>query len=129
MTAGRIYRGHEDSRGSRSDSTPIRLPREPSHTHYRHAHKHVLNQPLSQQALDLIDGLNDHRPHVVHFSGHASAWGLLLENEQGSQDGVGLAFDLLARVLGATDEPPRLVVLNACESLGAQTICSRPYRQ
>lgn len=29
--------------------------------------------------LDLIDGLNDHRPHVVHFSGHASAWGLLLE--------------------------------------------------
>lgn len=67
--------------------------------------------------LDLIDGLNDHRPHVVHFSGHASAWGLLLESEEGSQDGVGLAFDLLARVLGATDEPPRLVVLNACESL------------
>lgn len=67
--------------------------------------------------LDLIDGLNDHRPHVVHFSGHASAWGLLFESEEGSQDGVGLAFDLLARVLGATDEPPRLVVLNACESL------------
>lgn len=67
--------------------------------------------------LDLMDGLNDHRPHVVHFSGHASAWGLLLESEEGSQDGVGLAFDLLARVLGATDEPPRLVVLNACESL------------
>ncbi|MFD1717108.1 CHAT domain-containing protein [Georgenia deserti] len=67
--------------------------------------------------LDLIDGLNDHRPHVVHFSGHASAWGLLFESEEGSQDGVRLAFDLLARVLGATDEPPRLVVLNACESL------------
>ncbi len=55
MTAGRIYRGHEDSRGSRSDSTPIRLPREPSHTHYRHAHKHVLNQPLSQQALSFAE--------------------------------------------------------------------------
>lgn len=67
--------------------------------------------------MDLIDGLNDHRPHVVHFSGHASALGLLLEDDAGSQDGAGIEFALLARVLGATDEPPRLVVLNACESL------------
>ncbi len=66
---------------------------------------------------DLIDGLNDHRPHVVHFSGHASDWGVLMENEEGSPDGAELEFRLLARVLGATDEPPRLVVLNACESL------------
>ncbi|MGD8151402.1 CHAT domain-containing protein [Ornithinimicrobium sp. Y1694] len=67
--------------------------------------------------MDLIDGLNDHRPHVVHFSGHASAWGVLLEDEAGSQDGAEVEFALLAKVLGATDEPPRLVVLNACESL------------
>lgn len=66
---------------------------------------------------DLIDGLNDHRPHVVHFSGHASAYGVLLEDDAGSQDGAGVEFRLLARVLGATDDPPRLVVLNACESL------------
>lgn len=66
---------------------------------------------------DLLDGLNDDRPHIVHFSGHASAWGLLLENEQGTEAGHGLDFDLLARVLGSTDEPPRLVVLNACNSL------------
>lgn len=72
---------------------------------------------------DLIDGLNDHRPHVVHFSGHASAWGVLLEDEAGSRDGAGVEFALLARVLGATDEPPRLVVLNACESLeGAEDL-------
>lgn len=67
--------------------------------------------------MDLIDGLNDHRPHVVHFSGHASGWGVLLEDEAGSQDGAEVEFALLAKVLGATDEPPRLVVLNACESL------------
>ncbi|MPZ04330.1 CHAT domain-containing protein, partial [Micrococcus luteus] len=30
---------------------------------------------------------------------------------------AGRQVALLARVLGATDEPPRLVVLNACESL------------
>lgn len=66
---------------------------------------------------DLIDGLNDYRPHVVHFSGHAGLTGLLMENEAGDEDGADLEFSLLARVLGATDVPPRLVVLNACESL------------
>ena len=68
-------------------------------------------------ANDLLDGLNDLRPHIVHFSGHADAAGLLMENEAGSEDGHDVAFTLLARVLGATDQPPRLVVLNGCESL------------
>lgn len=67
--------------------------------------------------MDLLEGLNDHRPHVVHFSGHANGLGLLMENEAGTQEGDGLDFTMLARLLGATDEPPRLVVLNACESL------------
>lgn len=66
---------------------------------------------------DLVDGLNDHRPHIVHFSGHANSLELLLENDAGDEDGHNVEFSLLARVLGATDEPPRLVVLNACESL------------
>jgi hypothetical protein len=66
---------------------------------------------------DLTDGLNDHRPHVVHFSGHADALGVWMENDAGEPDGQGVNFTLLARLLGATDEPPRLVVLNACESL------------
>ncbi|WP_026932072.1 CHAT domain-containing protein [Glycomyces tenuis] len=66
---------------------------------------------------DLIDGLNDHRPHIVHFSGHAGITGLLMENDAGDELGADVEFQLLARVLGATDDPPRLVVLNACESL------------
>ena len=37
---------------------------------------------------DLIDGLNDHRPHIVHFSGHANSYGLLMENEGGDEDGA-----------------------------------------
>lgn len=68
-------------------------------------------------SMDLLDGLNEHRPHVVHFSGHANSWGVLMGNEQGTTSGDDLDFALLARMLGATDEPPRLVVLNACESL------------
>lgn len=66
---------------------------------------------------DLIQGLNDHRPHVVHFSGHASTLGIHLEKDDGTTDGTGMNFGILASLLGATDEPPRLVVLNACESL------------
>ncbi len=66
---------------------------------------------------DLLDGLNDHRPHIVHFSGHAGPDGLLIENEAGDEDGAEVDFELLARILGATDDPPRLLVLNACESL------------
>lgn len=66
---------------------------------------------------DLIDGLNDHRPHIVHFSGHANDLGLLMENEAGDEIGHDVEFALLARLLGATDQPPQLVVLNACESL------------
>jgi len=67
--------------------------------------------------MDLLEGLNEHRPHVVHFSGHANSLGLLMDNDAGTQEGDGLDFTTLARLLGATDEPPQLVVLNACESL------------
>jgi hypothetical protein len=66
---------------------------------------------------DLLDGLNDYRPHIVHFSGHAGPDGVLMENEAGDDDGTDITFDLLARVLGATDDPPRLLVMNACDSL------------
>lgn len=66
---------------------------------------------------DLVDGLNDHRPHIVHFSGHADSDGLLMENEAGDEVGHDIDFPLLAHALGATDDPPRLVVMNACNSL------------
>jgi hypothetical protein len=72
---------------------------------------------------DLIDGLNDHRPHIVHFSGHANEWGLFMDNDEGTEDGHDVTFDLVGRALDATDDPPRLIVMNACESLaGADAI-------
>lgn len=74
-------------------------------------------------SMDLLEGLNEHRPHVVHFSGHANSLGLRMENDQGTTEGDDLDFGLLGRLLGATDEPPRLIVLNACESLaGAEDL-------
>lgn len=73
---------------------------------------------------DLIAGLNDLRPHVVHFSGHAGDAALLFDN--GSVEdpqGQDVPYDLLARALGATDVPPVLVVLNGCDTLaGAEVL-------
>ena len=67
---------------------------------------------------DLLDGLNDIRPHVVHFSGHGDGTSLLFDDAlvEGSV-GRTVSFDLLARALAATDHLPKMVILNACDSL------------
>jgi hypothetical protein len=73
---------------------------------------------------DLLDGLNDVRPHVVHFSGHAGDAAVLFDNASvDSPDGREVPFELLARALGATAEPPKLLVLNGCDTLdGAEVL-------
>lgn len=73
---------------------------------------------------DLLDGLNDMRPHIVHFSGHAGGEAIQFDTASltpGAGDLVG--FEVLVQALDATDHPPRLLVLNACDTLeGAETI-------
>lgn len=73
---------------------------------------------------DLIDGLNELRPHVVHFSGHAGSAAVLFDNASvDSPEGREVTFALLARVLGATSTPPVLLVLNGCDTLdGAEVL-------
>ncbi len=67
---------------------------------------------------DLLDGLNDVRPHVVHFSGHAGDAAVLFDNASvDSPEGHEVPFELLARALSATAEPPTLLVLNGCDTL------------
>jgi hypothetical protein len=52
---------------------------------------------------DVLDGLSDVRPHVVHFSGHAGGAAVLFDNASiSAADGHEVPFDLLARALGAT---------------------------
>jgi hypothetical protein len=69
----------------------------------------------------LLDGLNDVRPQIVHFSGHGNSHGLAMDNakvEKPADESV--SFDLLAKALAATDHQPRVVVLNSCHSSGAR---------
>lgn len=67
---------------------------------------------------DLLAGLNDVRPHVVHFSGHAGGAVLVFDNASvETPEGRDVTFELLARALKATTDPPVLLVLNGCDTL------------
>lgn len=67
---------------------------------------------------DLLDGINDVYPHIIHFSGHGGGQSLFFDNgDLGNPAGQNLDFGLLSRALGATDSPPTLLVLNACDTL------------
>lgn len=73
---------------------------------------------------DLLDGLNDLRPHVVHFSGHAGDAALLFDNgDLGDPEGRDVPYELLAAALSATDTSPALLILNGCDTLdGAEVL-------
>lgn len=69
----------------------------------------------------LIDGLNDHRPQIVHFSGHGDEDSIVVDSTNVETSAVEtVSFDLLAKALAATDVPPEIIVLNACKSAGAR---------
>jgi len=63
---------------------------------------------------DLLDGLNDVRPHVIHLSSHAGEKTVVLDNASiESPAGREVTFDLLAKALGATGDSPVLLVSTA----------------
>ncbi|APT87903.1 hypothetical protein [Corynebacterium flavescens] len=66
---------------------------------------------------DLLDGISQFRPHIIHFSGHSDEEFLVLEADR---DEGGLSAEISARAFAsavrATDTPPLLVVLNSCSS-------------
>jgi hypothetical protein len=68
----------------------------------------------------LIDGLNDLRPTIVHFSGHGNTQGIVADNQQISEPEIAdISYQTLAKALSATDAPPRVVVLNSCYSIAS----------
>lgn len=68
---------------------------------------------------DLLSGLTQSRPHIVHFSGHADESVVVFEQDvDGPNPGAVVTGAALAASLAAVDEPPLLVVLNACSSAG-----------
>jgi hypothetical protein len=75
----------------------------------------------------LIDGLNDHRPQIVHFSGHGDGRSIATDNGKVLNSAAHkLSFDLLAKALAATDNPPDVIVINSCRSSGARKALCPP---
>lgn len=72
---------------------------------------------------DLHQALLEHRPHIVHFSGHIlNTEELVLEQDQGEPKLVGKAA--LARLFSILKDNVRIVVLNACNSRAqAEALC------
>jgi CHAT domain len=83
----------------------------------------TLEQRPAATFQDLIDGLNDVRPHIIHFSGHGGAETLLMDGGTANTlPESQISFRLLVDALDATDSPPTLLVLNACDTLDGAAI-------
>lgn len=63
---------------------------------------------------DLLQLLNQHQPHIVHFSGHGSSQGLCLAGDNGQARFV--TTQALKALFKALKDNIRLVFLNACYS-------------
>jgi hypothetical protein len=82
----------------------------------------ALHQSPATNLNAIIRGLNDHRPRIVHFSGHGNSVGVAVDDggiKRTKKQFV--TFDILGKALAATDSPPEVVVLNACQSAGARS--------
>lgn len=65
----------------------------------------------------LIEGLNDKRPQIVHFSGHGSSVGIIGDDGGPSYPvDSEISYSVLSKALAATDTPPGIVLLNSCKS-------------
>jgi hypothetical protein len=82
----------------------------------------TLHQSPAANLDAVIRGLNDHRPRIVHFSGHGNSGGVAVDDGGIKRTKKQfLTFDILGKALSATDTPPEVIVLNACQSAGART--------
>lgn len=63
---------------------------------------------------DLLPELNAHRPHIVHFSGHGTAAGILLQGDDAGS--LQLESSQLEELFRTLRDQVRIVVLNACYS-------------
>ncbi len=80
---------------------------------------------LAARAQDLLDAMNEHKPRVVHFSGHGIATGeiLLIDRHGGNANLV--KPETLRKLFSVVGENVQLVMLNACYSeIQAQAINS-----
>ncbi len=104
---------------SPEDESPLRLDKEVREiqkrmreTEYRDSVE--FDYRLATQTSDLMQALNEVRPHVVHFSGHGSQEALIFEDSDGRAKP--LYIEDLAQLLRITSDRIRLAIFNSCHS-------------
>jgi hypothetical protein len=106
---------------SPEDQTPLRLDQEVREiqqrvraSEYRDAVHFELR--LATRTTDLLQALNEVRPHAVHFSGHGDQDALVFEDDDGNAKPLTNAD--LGQLLHITSDRIRLAVFNSCDSAG-----------
>lgn len=88
-----------------------------------------IHQSPAADIHSIIDGLNDHTPRIVHFSGHGYNGGVAVDHAHVRRPhGKIVTFDLLGKAFTSVDTPPDVVVLNACKSVGARKALLPPAK-
>ena len=77
-------------------------------------HRIILRAWPAAQAFDLIPAMNRHKPHMIQFSGHGTADGVLMMGPSDRSEPV--AADRLMQMLRWTSENLRVVFFNICDS-------------
>jgi len=79
----------------------------------------------------ILDGMNELRPEVVHFSGHGNTEGVIFddnsipeyETDEPEDFSTRGDYELIAKALSSTDFAPKLLILNSClSSFGARIL-------
>lgn len=65
---------------------------------------------------DFLEIMNEHKPHIVHFSGHGSADGKIIFVDNGSSQSI--SQRALVELMKSANDNIQLVVYNACYSKG-----------
>lgn len=107
---------------SPEDEDPLRLDKEVREVQKRmreseHRDSVGFEWRLATQTSDLMQALNETRPHVVHFSGHGSQEALIFEDNDGLAKP--LYIEDLAQLLRITSDRIRLAIFNSCHSAEA----------
>lgn len=102
----------EDQQGLRLDKETREIQKEVRASDYRDSI--WFEWRLARRVTDLIQDLNEMKPHVLHFSGHGSDAELAFEDADGATRA--LSNDQLAKLLQVGGGQIRLAVFNSCES-------------
>lgn len=79
-----------------------------------HARSFEVISKFAVRPQDLVTSLMRHRPNIVHFSGHARANEIILEDDDGNMRPV--SKEQLESIFSVFNNTIRLVMLNACYS-------------